>query len=681
MDDHRLVRMALDQGLISRAQLEQAQREQKALADRGVEHDLWFLIQDLGFVSDEQARRLRKGMSSSSWKALEVEGYTIQGRLGSGGMGDVFRARNPQGGEVAVKLLSSRYATNQEYVERFTREAQATLRLHHPHIVASTGAGEVQGCRYLMMELVEGPSLKARIADRGPIDEREALTVLAQVGDALRYAWAEGVLHRDVKPANIILGPPRPGHDEPFCAKICDFGLAKVWQHGGAPAADGHGMLTGPGLALGTPHYMSPEQASGESDLDQRSDIYGLGASLYHALLGKTMYSGKSSAVIMYKQVTERLDLEELRRLGHGRRITTLLERMLAKDRAQRTPSWEVVLAEGRQLAEHRAAGLPTTGHQRPPAAAGGRRSSWRMALAVALAGIALVAAGWHLLGARPGHRQATPATLAALLADAALSPGRTHELVLAAGSYPGGLRLGAGHGGLVLRAGAPGVVLGGANGGPALRCEPGCDGVLVEGVELVADGVAAVEVLAGARLLLRGCALRGQPGVVVAGNLELERCRIAGGCDAGPQATLRLGGCSVDGGLRPALAGEQARIEVRSTRLRGAAVLRGGSLRLGGVAIDALGAGHTLDLERVSPAELEDTELGGAAIALRAHGTALVRAERLTLVAGEAGAGWVGPVDPLWRWQQIRCRAPVVGLPGVAGDGAGADPVRLPPP
>jgi serine/threonine protein kinase len=266
VEEERLIAMAQERGWITPGELDRVRVEQQSLADRGVQRSLWFLLLDLGLITDEQARELRKSVSSTRIRALEVDGYVIEGRLGSGGMGDVFRARNASGTMAAVKLLNSKFANNLEHRRRFAREARAGLRLRHPHIVPVLGAGEVDGIPYLIMEVVEGDSLKARIAQSGPLSVPDALAVLTQMASALAYAWSHGVLHRDVKPANILIGPPRPGHDEPFCARLIDFGLAKVWQEGSSATSDPDSMggLTGAGLALGTPHYMSPEQAAGD---------------------------------------------------------------------------------------------------------------------------------------------------------------------------------------------------------------------------------------------------------------------------------------------------------------------------------------------------------------------------------------------------------------------------------
>lgn len=351
MDDQRLVNLAVQKGLVSRDQVARAELERRVLEDRGLQASVLDVLLESGQLNEADAWKIRKSLSNNSLKALEVDGYVIQGRIGAGGMGDVFRGVNDTGQVAAIKLLSPRFNTNEEYLRRFEREARAAMRLDHPHIAKSLAAGTVNGVRYMLMELVEGLSLKARIDQEGPLSEAEALTLMTQMASALSYSWDHGVLHRDVKPANIILGTPRPGVDEPFCAKLIDFGLAKVWQNGGA-VEESRGGLTGAGLALGTPHYMSPEQASGQQDLDQRCDIYGLGASLYHALLGHTMFSGKNSEVIMFKQVSEQIDLNELRAMRVRGELVDLLREMLVKNRHRRIGSWPLVLAAASRLRE-----------------------------------------------------------------------------------------------------------------------------------------------------------------------------------------------------------------------------------------------------------------------------------------------------------------------------------------
>ena len=342
MNDEAIVNIALRKGYVSPDHIAQAEVKRLTLENRGVQTNILDILMETGVLKEEDARSIRKTLSNSSLQALEIEGYVIERRIGTGGMGDIFKGVNAEGQTRAIKLLPARYNNNAEYLRRFEREVRASMRLDHPHIAKSFDSGMANGSHYILMELIEGETLKSWIDNRGPLSEAHALILLQQMVSALDYSWCRGVLHRDIKPANIIIGAARPEKDEPFCAKLIDFGLAKVWSAGGTKE-ESRGGLTGEGLALGTPHYMSPEQASGQQDLDQRCDIYGLGASLYHALLGHTLFSGKNSEIIMFKQVSEEIDLRELRQMRIHDEVISLLSQMLVKNRFHRIGSWPLV--------------------------------------------------------------------------------------------------------------------------------------------------------------------------------------------------------------------------------------------------------------------------------------------------------------------------------------------------
>jgi serine/threonine-protein kinase len=636
MEDDRLVEIARTRGWLADADLDRLRTERARLADRGVERSLWFLAQDLGLIDDQRARELRRSISSAHVRALTVEGWTISGRLGVGGMGEVFRATGAGGAQAAVKLLAARLANDAEHVRRFAREARASLRLRHPHIVASLGAGAVEGTRYLVMELVDGPSLKARILD-GVLPADQALCLLVQIASGLDHAWSHGVLHRDVKPANILLAPPRPGIAEPFCAKVCDFGLAKV-----RAAADGGddtpGGLTGTGLALGTPHYMSPEQASGDQDLDHRSDMYGLGASLYHALLGQTMFSGRSSAAIMYQQVSAPVDIGALRSQGVPAPLADLVARLLAKRRSERFPDWAAVIAAATAIdpglagAQAAAAGtyrgpplspkahaahsdiLPAVSPAPVPVAppTPPARRPWVMLAVLALVLAAPLAA---LAALRPpGDLMADPATLAGVLAAADGTAPRTVRL--AAGDYPA-LRLGRAHAGWRL-VGSDAVVAG----DPALRLDPGAEGVRIHGLRLTGTAPGpSVVVGAGAGLILEGVLIDGSgDGIHLDGRLVAASgaVRVPGRALAvGVDGAADLAGMDLFGGVC-ALAATHARVQWRDGR--GA----------GQVAVSALSTGL----------ELHGVHLEGAATALRIDGgEAVLERTRLTAPVGFEGS------------------------------------------
>ena len=212
--------------------------------------------------------------------------YTLVRELGQGGMGAVFLGKDVKlGREVAIKVLPPH---TRAYLgsERFQREVQLVARLSHPHVVPLFEADEVDEFLYYVMEYVEGESLAQRLTRQGPLPLDEAVRIIAEVGDALQYAHEHGIVHRDVKPANILLSG---GH-----ARVTDFGIAKSV----AESEEGK-TLTGTGVTVGTAAYMSPEQASGERRIDARSDVYALAAVLYEMLAGEPPFTGPNAQAIV----------------------------------------------------------------------------------------------------------------------------------------------------------------------------------------------------------------------------------------------------------------------------------------------------------------------------------------------------------------------------------------------
>ena len=213
--------------------------------------------------------------------------YEVLSRIGTGGMADVYLARDQLlGRQVAVKLLHHRFAEDQEFVERFRREASSAAGLSHPNVVAIFDRGEWDGTYYIAMEYLPGRSLKAVVREQGPMDPAVAIDIVIQILQAARFAHRRGVIHRDLKPHNVIL-------DEEGRAKVTDFGIAR------AGASD----MTLTGSIMGTAQYLSPEQAQGHA-VSAASDIYAVGIVLYELLTGAVPFDGETAVTIALKQVS-----------------------------------------------------------------------------------------------------------------------------------------------------------------------------------------------------------------------------------------------------------------------------------------------------------------------------------------------------------------------------------------
>jgi serine/threonine-protein kinase len=227
--------------------------------------------------------------------------YRLDARLGEGGMGTVYRATHllierP----VAVKVLNSRLVTDDAAKERFRREARAAGRLQHTNAVAVTDFGETrEGLVYLVMELLEGESLRDVLAREAPLDPARAVSLMLQISAAVEAAHEAGIIHRDLKPGNIFL-VQRP--DSPYIVKVLDFGIAKIATEGGDYSFSD--TLTGIGVMIGTPRYMSPEQCDG-AQLTPGSDVYSLGVILYEMLTGQTPFTGASPLALALKHSSE----------------------------------------------------------------------------------------------------------------------------------------------------------------------------------------------------------------------------------------------------------------------------------------------------------------------------------------------------------------------------------------
>ena len=253
--------------------------------------------------------------------------YDLQDELGRGGAGIVYRAIDRRlKRNVALKILPPDLAFRSDIRERFLREAETAAQLNHPNIVPIFSVDEREGLAWFVMALVDGGSIADRVRDRGALSYDEVRRILREVADALGYAHERGVVHRDIKPDNILID------SQTGRALVSDFGIARA-------TTEGESRLTATGTAIGTPSYMSPEQCSGDRELDGRSDLYSLGAVGYFMIAAKPPFEGPSTPVIMMKQVTERpAPLGRVRR-DVPRDLDAILMKLLEKDPADRFQS------------------------------------------------------------------------------------------------------------------------------------------------------------------------------------------------------------------------------------------------------------------------------------------------------------------------------------------------------
>jgi serine/threonine-protein kinase len=255
--------------------------------------------------------------------------YTIEREIAAGNMSRVFVAMDRTlGRQIIIKVLAAEVAAELS-VDRFRREIQLAARLQHPHIIPLLSAGEIDGAPYFTMPFVEGESLRTKLSREGELPIADAVRILREVASALNYAHKHGVAHRDIKPDNVMLS------DE--FALVTDFGVAKALSD--SSHAPGAVTLTGVGIALGTPTYMAPEQATADPSVDHRVDIYAFGIMAYEMLTGSPPFTGRTLQGTLAAHAIEQPEAIERRRPGIPRRLAALIMRCLEKRPADRPQS------------------------------------------------------------------------------------------------------------------------------------------------------------------------------------------------------------------------------------------------------------------------------------------------------------------------------------------------------
>jgi len=341
-------KMVVEQGLCTDDELRQSLKE---LESRSKVNPtiLKELMVELGYVTTTQAERLKESLKESKAAAHQIPGYKIVGKLGAGAMAVVYKARQLSLNRmVAIKILPKRFSENPEYVERFYKEGQAAGKLNHHNIVRAIDVGEAGGYHYFVMEYVEGKTIADDLGAGKVFEEAEALDIIIQVANALAHAHACSLIHRDVKPKNIMISIDGT-------VKLADMGLARE-------TTDIEAAQSEAGKAYGTPYYIAPEQIRGKIDIDGRADIYGLGATLYHMLTGRVPFMAEDSADVMRKHLREKLIPPDHINTSLSAGVSEVIEIMMAKRKEKRYNDIEELLTDLKALREGRP---PLQAHKR----------------------------------------------------------------------------------------------------------------------------------------------------------------------------------------------------------------------------------------------------------------------------------------------------------------------------
>jgi len=326
--EKRFARLLLSRKILTREQLNECLEFQAGKLKTGSRLPLWDCAVLQNVIAQGTAEKLEDEAGDLNLDSLG--GFALIRKIGQGGMGTVWLANGPEKQKLAVKVLPANLAKQRTFLTRFFREAQTCIKLDHKNIVRGVAANEDHGHYFFAMEYVVGSSVKEMIKKFGAMPIKQANDIILQVCEGLGYAHEHGIIHRDIKPDNIMV--TRAG-----VTKLMDLGVAR--QEEGADLT----ALTQTGTAMGTPYYMAPEQGMDAKRADARSDVYSLGATWYHMVTGQVPFDGDSSLQVLQKQIKEPLRAPHTVRPEVPRGVSMVIERMMAKDPAARVQSTEAV--------------------------------------------------------------------------------------------------------------------------------------------------------------------------------------------------------------------------------------------------------------------------------------------------------------------------------------------------
>lgn len=323
-------RMILEQSLCSDNELKQCVDEMKGRTSPATLEDLML---EHGYITMTQAKRVKNTLRESKTAANQIPGYKVLGKLGSGAMAVVYKGRQLSlDRTVAIKVLPKRFAEKADYIRRFYKEGKLAAKLNNNNIVQAIDVGEAGGLYYFVMEYVEGKTLHDDLSKGKVFGEAEALEIIIQLAHALEHAHVQGMVHRDVKPKNVMINTAG-------IVKLADMGLARETD-------DIKSAKSEKGKAFGTPYYIAPEQIRGEIDIDGRADIYALGATLFHMVTGRVPFEAKTPSEVMKKHLKEPLVPPDHINTSLTAGISEVIEVMMAKNIAERYSNVEELLVD-----------------------------------------------------------------------------------------------------------------------------------------------------------------------------------------------------------------------------------------------------------------------------------------------------------------------------------------------
>src|SRR5438105_3043208 len=327
IDEERLAHALVSRGLVTKDEVQSCRSNAGALGPEGL---LKSLVKN-GFLTGNQARRAVHEISALLHQ--QIPGYELIQKVGQGPMGTVYKARQLSLNRlVAIKMLHPRLTAKHELLQRLEREAHLAGKLSHNNLVQAIDVGSAGSLHYFVMEYVEGTTIKHELENGKIYSEREALNIVMQVAQALHHAHRRGLVHRDVKPANIVLTPEG-------VAKLADLGMARETTDEELARAE-------KGMTIGTPYYIATEQIHGHEDIDARADIYSLGATLYHMVTGQPPYPGTNVDLVLDAHLKKELTPPDHLNVSLSSGLGEVVEVMMAKDRGQRYKSADDVIID-----------------------------------------------------------------------------------------------------------------------------------------------------------------------------------------------------------------------------------------------------------------------------------------------------------------------------------------------